>query len=287
MKKPILILIATLLAITSLLIVINWQSNGGDQLEVIFLNVGQGDSVLIKTPYDQQILIDGGPDNRVINQLSKNMPLFDHDLDLVILTHPHADHVTGLVEVLKRYEVSKVLHTGVLHTSPDYLAFLQVIKDYNIDSELVRARQDIVLGPDMTMELLYPFYDMSGQKVDNLNNTSVVTRFVYKDFKVMLTGDAEAEEEAELAESGFNLQSDIYKAGHHGSSTASSDNFLNLVKPEAAVIQCGKDNDFGHPHLRVLKRFKLHEIEVYRNDLQGQIRVVSNGQGYEVISENR
>ena len=285
-KKIILALFGILITIILLLVAVNWQDDSDNELEIIFLDIGQGDSILIKTPYNQQILIDGGPDNSVINDISKNLSFNDHDLDLVILTHPHADHVTGLVEVLKRYEVRKVLHTGVLHTSPDYLAFLEIIKDKDIANEIVKARKDIVFGPDLKMEVLYPFHDLSEKRVDNLNNSSVVTRFVYKDFKILLTGDAEAKEEKELVNAGFDLQSQVYKAGHHGSSTASNDVLLDSVEPEAVVIQCGKDNDFGHPHLRVLKRLTMREINVFRNDLDGEVKVVSGGNNYQVIVEN-
>ena len=281
-KKLITFLVASLLVIVILLIFTNHQDQSS-QLEIVFLDIGQGDSILIKTPYNQQILIDGGPDNDVVYELGKNLPFYDRDLDLVILTHPHADHVAGLVEVLKRYDVKKVLHTGVLHTSPDYLAFLETIRDKKINHEIIKGQQDIHFAPDLKLEILYPFNDLGGQKVENLNNSSIVTRIVYQNFKAIFTGDAEQEEENELINSGFNLQADILKAGHHGSNTASSDAFLKAVNPESVIIQCGLDNDFGHPHLRALKRFKTNNIEVYRTDQQGQIGVVSNGKDYEIL----
>ena len=284
-KKTVLILIGILITIILLLIAVNWQNNPGNDLEIIFLNVGQGDAILIKTPDDQQILVDGGPDKRVINELSNNMPFYDHDLDLVILTHPHADHVAGLVEVLKRYEVKKVMHTGVLHTAPDYLAFLEIIKEKNIENEIVKAKKDVMMGSDVKLEFLYPFHDLSGTRPDNLNNTSIVFRLVYKDFKTILTGDAEIEVEKEIIKAGFNLESQVLKAGHHGSNTASSDDFLDLLKPETAIIQCGLDNDFGHPHLRTLKKFRLRDMEVYRNDISGQISLFSDGSSYQVFAK--
>jgi competence protein ComEC len=204
---------------------------------------------------------------------------------LVILTHPHSDHVVGLNEVLKRYAVKKVLYTGVLHTSPDYLAFLKIIKDQNINNEIIKAKKDLILGPDLKLEILFPLNDLSGQKFDNLNNTSIVMRLIYQDFKVLLTGDAEAEEEKQLIASGSDLQAQVLKVGHHGSRAASSDDFLALVRSEAAVIQCGKDNDFGHPHLRTLKRFLQRNMAVYRNDLQGQVKIISHGRNYQVLTE--
>ena len=141
LQKITFILISVLTIIVLLLVVLHYQNKNVNQLEVMFLNIDQGDSILIKTPNHQQILIDGGPDNNVINEISKNLAFNDHDLDLVILTHPHSDHVVGLNEVLKRYAVKKVLYTGVLHTSPDYLAFLKIIKDQNINNEIIKAKR--------------------------------------------------------------------------------------------------------------------------------------------------
>ncbi len=251
-------------------------------LEVCFLDIGQGDSILIKTPYEQNILIDGGPNNSVLSQLGRNLAFFDKEIDLMILTHPHSDHVVGLVEVLRRYNVEKVLMTGVLHTSPDYLAFLEEIKERGIKTELVNSQRDIILGDDLILQILYPWQDLSGQKVENLNNSSIVAKLIYKNNSFLLTGDAEIEVEEELVQSQTDLSAQVLKVGHHGSKSSTSQEFLDKVKPQYVVIQSGADNNFGHPHLRTISRLEQNGIEILRNDQSGAIIFVSDANNLKV-----
>lgn len=255
------------------------------QLEVNFLDVEQGDSVLIRTPYDQNILIDGGPGSAILQQLPKFLPFYDRTIDLMLLTHPHDDHVRGLVPVIKRYKVKKILYTGVVHTSPDYLAWLEVVKRKNIPMIIIDRPQTIVLGEDLKLEILYPFESLLNKEVGNLNNSSIVAKLIYGQNKFLFTGDAETEVEQELLNAGVDLSADIFKAGHHGSNTSNSEEFLNAVNPQIAVIQVGKDNDFGHPSLRVLKRLERLGVEYYRNDLNGWVQVISDGQEISVNIE--
>lgn len=247
-------------------------------LEICFLDVGQGDAILIKTPYEQNILIDGGPDNSILSQLGKNLAFFDKDLDLVILTHPHSDHVAGLVEVLRRYNVAKVLMTGVSHTSPDYLTFLEEINLQNIETEIANEQKDIVLGDDLVLQILYPWTDLAGQKVESLNNTSIVTKLIYQNNSFLFTGDIEDQAELDLLNTELDLSADLLKVAHHGSKYTTGQEFLDKVKPEYAVIQVGQANSFGHPHLRTLKRLEENNIKILRNDLAGTIIFISDGQ---------
>ncbi|HEX9664903.1 MAG TPA: MBL fold metallo-hydrolase [Patescibacteria group bacterium] len=253
-----------------------------NQLQIIFFDVGQGDSILIKTPYQQKILIDGGPDTTVIEKLGKYLPFYDKEIDLMILTHPHADHVTGLVEVLERYQVNKILTSGAVHTSAAYLSWLSEIKNQNIPVEIADGYRLIELGEDLKLEILYPLLDFSGQAVDNLNNVSVVAKLVYKNNSFLLTGDAELEAEEALLASGLDLKADVLKVGHHGSSTSTSQLFLETVEPDIAVISAGRDNDYGHPSFRTIRRLDRFDAIVYRTDLDGDIELTSDGNNLNV-----
>jgi competence protein ComEC len=279
MEKKIFKILGSLLLIIFLLLGFTVYSQKDRQnLEVDFLDVGQGDAILIKTPYEQNILIDGGPNTKVLSQLGRHLAFFDKNLDLVILTHPHSDHVAGLVEVLRRYKVKKVLMTGVVHTSPDYETFLQEIDKQKIESEKADGPKDISLGNDLVLKILYPLTDLSGQKVEELNNSSIVAKLIYQDNSFLLTGDAEELAEQDLINSETDLKASVLKIAHHGSKYSTTQNFLDAVKPQFAVISVGKNNDFGHPHLRTLDTLKNNQIEYYRTDLQGTIIFISDGQ---------
>lgn len=246
-------------------------------LEVIFFDVGQGDSVLIKSPYGQTILIDGGPDNTVMEKLGEYLPFYARDIDLVILTHPHSDHVVGLVDVLKKYRVKQVALTGLLHTSGDYMAFLQEIQKQNIERFFIDQPYTIVLGDDLVLEILYPLKNYKGKKVRNLNNTSIVAKLIYRETNFLFMGDLEEEGELELIKSSFDISAQVIKIGHHGSSTSSTEEFLHAVNPEFAVISVGKDNVFGQPSQRVLRRLKNMGVKIFRTDEIGDVVIQSDG----------
>ncbi len=244
-----------------------------DNFHVYFLDIGQGDSIMIKTPENHQILLDGGPKNYVLQQLDGVMPFFDKKIDLVVLTHPHADHVDGLVEVLKRYEVGAILMTGVDYPSPNYDEFLKVASQKNIQTFIAHNNLDFRFG-EVFLDILYPGKQMLGKTIKNLNNSSIVTKVSYKGKRILLTGDMELEEENLLIETGLNLKADVLKVGHHGSRTSTSKGFLNLVKPEIAVIQSGMGNSFGHPHKETLYKLKEAKVKrIYRNDLDGMVEI--------------
>lgn len=265
-------IIATIVAIILFLIYYNSPKN----LEVDFLDVGQGDSILIKTPYGQNILIDGGPNDGVIDNLSKKLSWYDRRIDLMILTHPHDDHVTGLVDVLKRYDVKKILYTGVVHNAPNYLEWLEIIQNKKIPLVIIDRPQQISLGADCSFDILYPQESILGQAVSNLNNSSIVSLLDCKKKKFLFMGDAEKEVEEELLSLDLSediKEIDVLKVGHHGSDTSSSEDFLNLTKPKIVIIQVGADNDFGHPSLRIIKRLERVGAEILRNDEIGTIGI--------------
>ena len=253
--------------------------NPPSELEVDFLDVGQGDAILIKSPFGQNILIDGGPDNKVIAELDKSLPFWDKQIDLIILTHPHDDHVAGLIEVIKRYQVKKIIYTGVVHTSPNYLVWLELVANRKIPLIIADRPQTISLGEDCYLKILYPLESFLNKTVANLNNSSMVVKLVYKENKFLFTGDAEKEVEEELMANSFKLlPSDVLKLGHHGSDTSSSQDFLQLISPEIAIIQVGEDNDFGHPSRRIIKRLERLDVKILRTDIDGTVRLVGDGE---------
>jgi competence protein ComEC len=246
-------------------------------LSVYFLNVGQGDGIYIRTPGGQDIVIDGGPDARIVAALGKVMPFWDTEIDVLLLTHPHADHVAGLVDILKRYKVDAVYYTGVNYSSGVYSEFLNLIKEKNIPLRAVIAGDHIPLFGAGEFDVLWPKESLDGRKVDDLNNSSIVAKLVFGDIDFLFAGDAEEKVEKELLAGGKSLDVDLLKLGHHGSKTASSQEFLKAITPEYAVISCGKNNDFGFPHLLVLRRLARLGVEIFRTDLNGTVVARTDG----------
>lgn len=247
-------------------------------LEVDFLDVGQGDAILIKTPGGQNVLIDGGPDKAVIKRLGENLAWWDKQIDLMVLTHAHDDHVTGLIDVLKRYDVKKILYTGAVHNAPNYLAWLKLARDKKAPLLIIDKEQTINLGAGAKMEILYPAESLLDKTLADLNDSSIIIKLIYGQNKFLLTGDASEKVEKILLTNGADLSADVLKVAHHGSQYSSSEEFLEKVKPAMAIIEVGKNNDFGHPSLRIIKRLERSGAEIFRTDEEGTIKIISNGQ---------
>ena len=265
-------------------------SQADNSLEVDFLDVGQGDATLIKTPAGQTILVDGGPDNTVLRRLSEELPFWERSIDLVVLTHPHDDHVFGLIPVLERFNIGKILYTGVVHTAPGFLEWLELAKEKNIPMAVIDRPQRLDLGESCYLDILWPQESLAGQTFDNLNNSSIVFKLIYGANSFLFMGDAEEEVEAALLDTAssspdFVLKADVLKVGHHGSDTSSSQDFLAAVMPRIAFIPVGADNQFGHPNLRVLNRLERTGTDVYRADVDGTVRLLSDGENITVQAE--
>ncbi len=246
-------------------------------LEVDFLDVYQGDAILIKVPGGQNILIDGGPDKNIIKRLGENLPWWDRQIDLIILTHPHDDHVTGLIDVLKRYKVKEVLYTGASHNAPNYLTWLKIMYDQKISLIIIDKKQTINLNQGIKIEVLYPDKSLLDKEMSDLNDSSIVIKLIYGENKFLLAGDASEKIEQMLLAGSDDLKADVLKVAHHGSQYSSSQEFLEEVLPEIAVISVGKDNNFGHPSLRTIKRLERIGAEILRTDQKGTIKIFSDG----------
>lgn len=272
------ILTAVFSIIISVTIVVAWRFYPNNRLlEISVLDIGQGDAILLEAPKGQVVLVDGGPDKKILRRLGEELPFWEKNIDLMVLTHPHEDHLAGLVFVLDRYHVGAVMITGVMASSNSYKHFLEIISNKHIPLILIDQTETIAFD-DIRLEILYPQSSFKSQRMGNINNSSIVMKMVYKEVELLLTGDAEEAEEKELLASGINLQADILKVGHHGSETSSTEGFIKIVNPKIALISSGAGNSYGHPSPRTLKRFERLGIEVFRTDLEGTVHINTDGQ---------
>ncbi|MBN1325765.1 MBL fold metallo-hydrolase, partial [Candidatus Falkowbacteria bacterium] len=224
------------------------------------------------------ILIDGGPDNSVLAELGKNLAFFDKNIDLMILTHAHADHVVGLIEVMRRYKVKKILFTGAAYYAPYYLAFLEEINRLNIATEITNGQQDIIFGDNLTLKILYPFNNINGQIADDANDQSIIAKLVYLDNTFLLTGDAEAHIIEELINNNIDISADVLKVPHHGSCAGLNEKIIKIINPEIAVISVGTDNKYGHPCADTINLLNNNNISILRTDTSGTLKFISDGQ---------
>lgn len=256
------------------------------KLHVHVMDIGQGDAILITLPTNERILVDGGPDDKVISELSRAMPFYEKTIDMVILTHPHADHVNGLVEVLKRYQVKNVLMTGVEYKSPGYAAFLEEIYQRKIPVIFATGKDDFQLGTSI-IDMLFPFNSMQGQSCVNIHCSMIVFRLIYGENVFYFSGDMEMEKENELIRAGLDLRADFLKVGHHGSHTSTTAPFLDRLRPKYAAVSCGVDNKFHHPHPGTIQRLQERKITFFRTDLDGTVEVTSDGKNMEMRSRGK
>jgi competence protein ComEC len=246
------------------------------KLRVTFLDVGQGDAILIETPDGRCILVDGGPSGPALAQaLGAALPPDVRRLDLVVLTHAQDDHVTGLVEVLQRFEVGMALAGPLPGTTATYEAWQQQLERRSIPVHVAVAGEQAILGDDLRLEVLGPPATGSLDSDDPLNDNSVVLRLVYGKVSFLLTGDIAVAGEQALLASGADLGATVLKLAHHGSDGSSTPAFLAAVQPQVAVISSGAGNNFGHPSPTTLLR--LAGIPHLRTDLNGSVRFATDG----------
>ena len=261
------------------------------KLLVKMLDVGQGDAILIETG-EQTVLVDTSDLDEREKLKSELKEAGVTKIDKVILTHPHADHIGGMDVLLADFQVGEVFDNGMPSTSKIFIRYMKELKEKNIKRHGLKAGEVLDLGNGVIFKVLAPSEDLAakgakqGYKHDP-NNESVMGQLIYGDFKMMFTGDGEAPEEKEVLASlaGTDLHSQVLKAGHHGSKTSSSKEWLRAVNPETALISCGAGNDYGHPHKETMKKYQALKMKIYETDKNGTITLTSDGKGYDVSVE--
>lgn len=247
-------------------------------LKVWFFDVGQGDAILFETPEKHQILIDGGPDRTILNRLSEVMPLRDKTIDLLIITHNHADHIAGAIEVLKHYTVNEVWLTGAIHTTDTYQNLLELIKQKNIKTQTVSQGDRVSFGK-LEGIVLWPDRDVTGIMPEDQNTLSLTTFWQYYLTTFLMTGDLKIEQELILARNNLLKPTTVLKVAHQGSRTSTSEQLLQIIKPEVAVISVG-ENSYGHPHRSVIERLERLAIPILRTDQNQTILFTVHETGY-------
>ncbi len=244
-------------------------------LSVSFLDVGQGDSIFIKTPSGIKILMDAGKDNVVLTRLGDQLSFLEKDIDLVIGTHDDLDHIGGLPAVISKYNIGSVLLSLPESDSAANTEIIKVSKEKNIPIIKIENPKEILLEDGTKVEILFPVKDMNGAES---NDASIVTKITYGNISFLLTGDLPQSGELFLVNTyGSKIKSDILKLGHHGSDTSSHPKFLETVSPRAVVISSGKNNTFGHPHRSVIDLINKFGFQIFRTDEMGTINFETDG----------
>lgn len=248
-------------------------------LEVYFFDVGQGDSELIRLPGGENILIDAGTSSTEDELVGELRSLGAETLDLVVATHPHADHIGGMAAVIDAFDVRQVVMPRISEsdtpTTKTYENLLQSIADKGLTITPAEPGDELLSSGGAVLTVLAP----NGEDYGDLNNYSVVLRLTYGEDSFLFTGDAEEASEEEMLSLDWPLTATVLKCGHHGSETSTSPAFLDAVSPQYAVISCGVDNDYGHPDTVTLEKLEAAGAEVFRTDLQGTILASTDGSG--------
>jgi len=245
------------------------------ELSVSFLDVGQGDAILIQSPTRVQMLIDGGATRSVLREIGAQLSFLDRTIDVVVATHPDQDHIGGLSDVLERYDVSFFFESGAVNETPASKALETRIAQTETPRLLARRGTRLILGGGAYADILFPDHDVS--RVES-NTASIVMRVVYGDTEFILSGDSPRSIERYLvSEYGNELESDVLKAGHHGSKTSSDSVFVATVSPKYAIISASADNRYGHPHQETLDTLTSVSARIFSTAETGTITFRSNG----------
>jgi len=260
---------AAFLAAAFLIGLIFWP-RGSARLEVDYLDVGQGDSSLIKTPTGQVILIDGGPDKVVLRRLGENLPFNHRRIDLIIISHRHEDHISGLVEVLKRYDVGRIIYAAGGDDNATWETLLAEAKREKVTLSPLTDGLKVAFRPDCYLNLLPPA--SLGVKADP--NNSLAAKLDCLGKKFLWFGDSSSVVENALLKTDWDPVADVFKASHHASNSANGQKFLQAVNPKLVVISVGADNKFGHPAPKVLERLQALAMKFKRTDQAGTVKIM-------------
>lgn len=280
-----------------------FKSQPDNKLHVYFCDVGQGDSIYIRFPSGQDMLIDGGPDNKVLNCLGKAMPFYDRQIDLVVLTHPQADHLTGLIPVIERYKVLYFVSSPAGNSTAGFGKLKDLVSLKKIEVKNLYSGEKIEFG-EASFTSIWPEKSWAYTKLNltlnsgtsvlgaqttsgDVNDFSEMGILNYKNFDILFAGDGEENIQKKILGENLNLKDakvEILKVPHHGAKTALLPEFVKRFAPEMAIISVGKNNNYGHPSSNIIKMLQDLGIKIERTDEKGTIEIVSGGEGYTIRS---
>jgi len=268
-RKIIYFLLAGLLALSLILAGIIFYS-ARQELRVIFLDIGQGDAILIERG-SNQILIDGGPSGqRLLEKLGKYVPFWDRKIEVVIATHPDADHIGGLIDLMRTYQIGTLMDTQIQSDSQVYKKYRELIDLKKMNEIEGVAETNLKIGDNSEMKIMRPAKNYNPNEKDN-NLNSIVARLSFGENSFLFTGDMPSEGEQSLIKSGENIKSPVLKVGHHGSKYSSGEEYLKAVSPRDAIISVGANNKYGHPAPEIIERLKNLNVNIFRTDEKGDI----------------
>ncbi len=281
-KNHLLIYFALIFLGLGLLLIFQLKDLG--KFRMIACDIGQGDGLLLISPGGSEIVVDGGPGKKILDCLSAHMPFWDRKVEMIVSTHPHAEHLEGLLAVLENYKVDTVVTTNVPNNDKLYAAWQDEIKKSGA-KVYVPGVGDKFAVDNLTFDVLWPTRDkirewMAVPPAD-LNDTSIVMRAAYGNFCAYLTGDLPKEILQRIIEG----QCQVLKVVHHGSRTGTNQEVVDAIRPQLAIIQVGAKNQYGHPHKEVLDVLEANGVKILRNDLNGEIEVESDGRGFSYRSD--
>lgn len=259
------------------------------QLHIVFCNVGQGDGAYIRSPKGLDILIDGGPDASILPCLNNHMPFWDRTIEAIILSHPHADHMAGLIDVLQRYNALSFYTVDEDQGKTDkesektYQALLSILKNKKIVKKSLQEEDRLKIKDGLILTTVWPLNN-SNQKVlgvtSDINKSSIIELLTYGKLRVLFTGDAGTAAKSKVQDIG---QIDLVKVAHHGSKDSLDQNMLKVLRPKLAVISAGKNNRYHHPAESILKMLQDQRIKILRTDIDGEVEIVSDGEKWGIV----
>jgi len=264
-----------------------YQKSTHGLLKISVFDIGQGDAILIQTPNNQQILIDGGPNQTIINNLGGELPFWDRNIDMLVSTHPHADHISGLIEVLDRYNVDQIMTLDTDYDSAEYQVWKDYLEQFSGEIVYANAGQQIKVD-DFKLNVIFPDQEYLQIKQDNINNLSIILKIEYGEFSMLFTGDAECKEQMQFLDQDIDI--DVLKVPHQGAKDGGCKEFLQATTPEKAIISVGRNNQFGHPHKEHLDLLSdlipdKEGQEIFRTDKNGDIHIYSDRNTYWIETE--